>query len=60
MCNTKYINEFHKQWMEASLASIESWKKQPISLEDVKRQQEMLNRQKAMRESRLKSMHKLD
>ena len=38
-----YINEFHKQWIEATLQSIESWKKQPISLEEKKRQQEMLN-----------------
>lgn len=50
-----YINEFHKQWIETTLQSIESWKKQPISLEEVKKQQEILNRQKAIRENRLNS-----
>ena len=43
-----YINEFHKQWIETTLESIESWKKQPLSLEEVKRQQDMLNKQKAL------------
>ena len=37
-----YINEFHKQWMETTLQSIASWKMQPLSLNDVKRQQEKL------------------
>ncbi len=49
-----YISEFHKQWIEATLQSIESWKKQPISLEEKKRQQEMLNQQRTIREGRLK------
>lgn len=49
-----YINEFHKQWIESTLQSIESWKKQPISLEEKKKQQEMLNQQKAIREGKLK------
>ena len=49
-----YIIEFHKQWIETTLESIESWKKQPLSLEEVKRQQDMLNKQKALRENRLK------
>ena len=45
-----YINEFHKQWIESTLESITSWQKQPISLEEKKKQQEMLNRQRAIRE----------
>ena len=48
----EYINEFHKRWMETTLASIESWKRQPLSLEDAKWQQEMLNQQRAIRESK--------
>ena len=52
--NMEYINEFHKQWMETTRQSIESWEKQPISLEEKKRQQEMLNQQKVSRENRLK------
>ena len=47
-----YINEFHKQWIETTLQSIESWKKQPISLEEKKKQQEMLNHQRAIREGK--------
>ena len=43
-----YINEFHKQWMK----SITSWQKQPISLEEKKKQQEMLNRQRDIREGK--------
>lgn len=45
-----YFNEFHKQWIESTLESIISWQKQPISLEEKKKQQEMLNRQRAIRE----------
>ena len=45
-----YINEFHKQWIESTLESITTWQKQPISLEEKKKQQEMLNRQRAIRE----------
>ena len=48
-----YINEFHKQWMETTLQSIASWKTQPLSLNDVKRQQEKLDRQKMARETNL-------
>ena len=50
-----YINEFHKQWIESTLESITSWQKQPISLEEKKKQQEMLNRQRDIREGKLKS-----
>ncbi|MCS2890430.1 hypothetical protein NXY11_22440 [Parabacteroides faecis] len=49
-----YINEFHKQWIESTFQSIESWKKQPISLEEKKKQQERLNHQRTIRESKLK------
>ena len=35
-----YINEFHKQWIESTLKSIASWQKQPISLEEKKKQQD--------------------
>ena len=54
MDNT-YINEFHKEWIESTRQSIESWKKQPISVEDVRKQQEILNRQRAISEGKLKS-----
>ena len=47
-----YINEFHKQWIESTLKSITSWQKQPISLEEKKKQQEMLNRQRDIREGK--------
>ncbi len=53
--NSTYINEFHKEWIESTRQSIESWKKQPISVEDVRRQQEMLDQQRAIREGKLKS-----
>ena len=45
----EWINDFHKKWIEQSLQSIAYWKKHPMSLEDAKKQQEMLNRQKAIR-----------
>lgn len=47
-----YINEFHKQWIESTLKSITSWQKQLISLEEKKKQQEMLNRQRDIREGK--------
>lgn len=49
----EYINEFHKQWMERTRQSIASWSKQPASPEEVKKQQERLNQQKAIREIKL-------
>ena len=39
----EYINEFHKKWIERTRQSIASWSKQPISLEEKKKQQERLN-----------------
>lgn len=51
----EYINEFHKEWIERTRQSIASWSKQPVSPEGVKKQQEMLNKQRAIRESKLKS-----
>lgn len=51
----EYINEFHKEWIERTRQSIMSWKEQPASLEDAKRQQEMLNAQRAIRESKQNS-----
>lgn len=51
----EYSNEFHKEWIERTRQSIASWSKQPVSPEDVKKQQEMLNKQRAIRESKLKS-----
>ena len=47
-----YINEFHRQWIENTLESLASWKKQPISLETVKEQQERLSRQKEARKKK--------
>lgn len=46
----EYINVFHKEWIERTRQSIASWNKQPISLEEKRRQQERLNQQKAIRE----------
>jgi hypothetical protein len=51
----EYINEFHKAWIERTRQSIASWSKQPVSLEKKKKQQEMLNKQKAIREAKSKS-----
>ena len=42
----EYINEFHKQWIERTRQSIISWSKQPVSPEEVRKQQEKLNQQK--------------
>ena len=52
----EYINEFHKQWMEKTCQSITSWSKQPVSSEDVKKQQEKLNKQRAIREGKSKKL----
>ena len=43
----EYINEFHKQWIERTRQSIISWSKQPVSPEEVRKQQEKLNQQRA-------------
>lgn len=51
----EYINEFHKAWIERTRQSIASWSKQPVSLEKKKKQQEMLNKQKAIREAKSKA-----
>lgn len=51
----EYINEFHKEWMEKSQKTVESWKKHPMSLEEAKKQQEMLNKQRAIREGKSKN-----
>ena len=48
----EYINEFHKQWIERTRQSITSWSKQPASPEEVKKQQERLNQQRAKREGK--------
>ncbi|MBR4404948.1 MAG: hypothetical protein IKT30_01060, partial [Bacteroidaceae bacterium] len=50
-----YINEFHKAWIERTRQSIASWSKQPASSEEVRQQQERLNRQRAIREDKSKS-----
>ena len=51
----EYINEFHKEWIERTRQSIVSWSKQPISLEDKRKQQEKLNKQRAIRENKQKN-----
>ena len=51
----EYINEFHKEWIERTRQSIASWNKQPISLEEKRKQQERLNQQRAIREGKQKS-----
>jgi t-SNARE complex subunit (syntaxin) len=51
----EYINEFHKEWIERTRQSIASWSKQPISLEEKKKQQERLNQQRAIREGKQKT-----
>ena len=50
----EYINEFHKEWIERTRQSVASWNRQPASLEEAKKQQERLNMQKAIRESKWK------
>lgn len=52
----EYINEFHKQWMEKTCQSITSWSKQPVSSENVKKQQEKLNKQRAIKEGKSKNL----
>lgn len=51
----EYINEFHKKWIERTCQSVASWSKQPVSSEEVKKQQEKLKQQRAIREGRLKN-----
>lgn len=51
----EYLNEFHKKWIERTRQSIAFWSKQPASAEEVKKQQERLNQQRAIREGKLKS-----
>ena len=51
----EYINEFHKEWIERTRQSIAFWSKQPMSLEEKRKQQERLNQQKAIREGKQKS-----
>ena len=51
----EYINEFHKEWIERTRQSIASWSKRPASPEEAKKQQERLNLQKAIRESKQKN-----
>jgi hypothetical protein len=52
MKEMKYLNEFHREQEEKALKSIEEWKKQPRTIEDVKRQQAMLDRLSEERRSR--------
>lgn len=51
----EYINEFHKEWIEKTRQSIVSWSKQPSSSEEVRLQQERLNQQRVIRESKSKN-----
>ena len=51
----EYINEFHKEWIERTRQSIAFWSKQPMSLEEKRKQQERLNQQKDIREGKQKS-----
>ena len=48
----EYINEFHKEWIERTRQSIASWSKRP---EEVRKQQEKLNQQRAIREDKQKN-----
>ena len=50
----EYINEFHKEWIERTRQSIASWSKRPASPEEVRKQQEKLNQQRAIREDKQK------
>ena len=52
----EYLNEFHKEWIERTRQSIASWSKRPVSLEDAKKQQERLNRQRAIRITKQKNL----
>ena len=56
----KYINEFHKEWIERTRKSIEEWKKHPRTREEMLEQQKRLNQQRAIRDrksTRLNSSH---
>jgi hypothetical protein len=55
----EYINEFHKEWIERTRQSIASWSKQPVSLEEKRKQQERLNQQIAIREGKSKKWNAL-
>ena len=51
----EYINEFHKEWIERTRQSIASRSKRPASPEEVRKQQEKLNQQRAIREDKQKN-----
>ena len=51
----EYINEFHKEWIDRSRQSIKTCSYQPASPEEVRKQQEKLNQQRAIRESKQKN-----
>lgn len=51
----EYINESHKEWIERIRQSITSWSKQPASPEEVRKQQEKLSQQRAIREGKQKN-----
>ncbi len=48
----KYLNEYHRKWMEAGMQSLERWKKNPKSFEQKKEQQARLDKQRQIRENR--------
>ena len=51
----EYINEFHKEWIERTRQSIASWSKRHASPKEVRKQQEKLNQQRAIREGKQKN-----
>ena len=51
----EYINDFQKKGKERPRQSITSWSKQPASPEEVRKQQEKLNQQRAIREGKQKN-----
>ena len=51
----KYINEFHKEWIERTRKSIVEWNKLPRTGVEMLEQQKRLNQQRAIREGKLKS-----
>ena len=53
---SEYINEFHRQWIEKTKKSIEEWKNKPYTKFQVLEQQRKLNKQRAERERKSKTV----
>ncbi|MDR1881562.1 MAG: hypothetical protein LBR26_02120 [Prevotella sp.] len=52
----KYLNEFHREQMEQGLKQIAAWAKKPLTFEQKREQQKMLDEQRAKREASEKNL----